>query len=107
MKPNKKPDGAAGRTSGSPKTCKPDGSNVTAAAQRARLLAALKHRVLTTLQARRELDVLHPAARVMELRDGGYPITTTWTHDTTSEGHTHRVACYQLVGEARQRELPL
>ena len=102
---NKKPGGAGGRTPGLPDSFKRDLTNSNAAVQRARLLAALKRRALTTLQARRELDVLHPAARVMELRDDGYQIVTTWTYDATTEGHLHRVARYQLTGERAQREL--
>jgi len=39
---------------------------------------------------------MHPAARVMELRRMGFNIVTVWTSDTTREGNTHRVACYQL-----------
>ena len=46
-----------------------NGSSNAAAAQRARILAHLQAgRPLTTIQARRELDVLHPCARVLELR---------------------------------------
>lgn len=76
MRINKKPGDAGGRTPSLPDFCKHDLTNSNAAVQRARLLDALKRRALTTLQARRELDVLHPAARVMELRDDGYASTT-------------------------------
>jgi hypothetical protein len=68
----------------------------TASAQRARLLDALHRESLTTLEARRKLDVLHPAARVMELRRQGHNIVTAWTTDLTSEGNPHRVARYIL-----------
>jgi hypothetical protein len=102
---NKKPGGAGRRTPGLSKTCKRDATDNTAAAQRERILAALKTRPLSTLEARRELDVLHPAARVMELRRDGYPIARAWTHDVTSEGYLHRVARYHLSGERAQREL--
>lgn len=71
----------------------------TASAQRNRILAHLeKNRSLTTLQARRLLDVMHPAARVMELRKRGYDILTNWKYDTTTEGGKHRVAEYVLMG---------
>lgn len=105
MTANKNPGGAGGRTPGLPSSTKENLTNVSAAAQRARLLAALKQRRLTTLEARRQIDVLHPAARVMELRREGFPIETEWTRDVTSEGHLHRVARYELVGERAQREL--
>jgi hypothetical protein len=68
----------------------------TASAQRARLLDALRRESLTTLEARRKLDVLHPAARVMELRRAGHNIATAWTTDLTAEGNPHRVARYIL-----------
>ena len=67
---------------------------ISASAQRARLLQTLKKRNLTTLQARREIDVLLVAARVMELRRIGHKIDTVWTRDVTTEGHPHRVAKY-------------
>ena len=102
---NKKPGGAGGRTPGLPVFCKHDLTNTNAAAQRARLLATLKQRAVTTLQARRELDVLHPAARIMELKRDGHPIEMMWTRDVTSEGHLHRVARYHLIGESAQRDL--
>ena len=102
---NKKPGDAGGRTPGLQKHSTKHHSNVNTAAQRARLLDALKRRALTTLQARRELDVLHVAARIMELRRGGYSIETAWTRDVTSVEHLHRVARYELVGEQAQQEL--
>lgn len=71
-----------------------------AAAQRNRILAALRtHGSLTTLEARRRLDVLHPAARVMELRDAGFVITTVWSVDHNEVGSPHRVARYHLLSE--------
>lgn len=67
--------------------------------QRARLLSRLQSSSITTLQARQELDILHPAARVKELREQGHNITTHWTTDTTGKAK-HRVGCYVLlVGE--------
>jgi hypothetical protein len=68
-----------------------------AAAQRARILEALRSGSLSTLEARHELDVLHPAARVMELRARGHPIASTWSFELTPCGETHRVARYALL----------
>ena len=80
-----------------------DGSPNAAAAQRARILAHLRAgRPLTTIQARRELDTLHPAARVMELRRAGWSIATTWAREETDAGQVHRIARYALLGESRQ-----
>lgn len=72
----------------------------SAEAQRARLLVELRKSPVTTLSARRDIDVLHVAARILELRQLGYRIDTIWTSDCTSEGHSHRVAKYVLQGEA-------
>jgi hypothetical protein len=58
----------------------------------------LAHKSLTTIQARQSLDVLHPAARVQELRAQGHKITTHRTVEDT--GHAkHKVACYVLLTE--------
>lgn len=70
----------------------------SASAQRSRLLAALIRGPVSTLKARREYDILHPAARVQELRDRGHLIDTVWTDDFTSEGKLHRVAEYLYRG---------
>ena len=69
-----------------------------AAAQRNRVLEFLRQRgSISTIDARHLIDVMHPAARIMELRRAGHPIQTLWTHATTPEGGTHRVARYYLV----------
>ena len=47
----------------------------TAKAQRKRILSYL-HTKLNTFDARKELDVMHPAARVMELRNHTTPTDT-------------------------------
>ena len=52
---------------------------------------------LTTEQARRELDVMHPAARVMELRAMGYNILTFWEVVPTASGKTRKIAKYVLL----------
>lgn len=70
-------------------------------AQRQRILETLHNRSLTTLEARRELDVLHPAARIMELRKQGYDIQTVRVPDLTSEGFAHYVARY-ILRQSRQ-----
>jgi len=61
--------------------------------QRFVILAYLKiNGSMTTLQARQELDVMHPAARVQELREKGNNITTHWK---VTQGH--RIASYVLL----------
>lgn len=73
----------------------------SAEAQRQRILDALRHGPLTTLRARQALDVMHPAARVMELRIAGHQVITTWALEPTDCGRLHRVARYVLLGQRR------
>ncbi|WP_211236363.1 helix-turn-helix domain-containing protein [Desulfovibrio inopinatus] len=74
----------------------------SAAAQRNRILAALRKGSLTTLEARRLLNVLHPAARVQELRQLGFDIVTVRCEYITQEGRLLRVARYILRGRTAQ-----
>lgn len=66
--------------------------------QRQRLLAWLLTRPITTLQARKELDIMHPSQRVLELKAAGHKIETHWTTDDSGKAK-HRVACYVLLSE--------
>ena len=76
----------------------PQAHDNSASAQRNRLLAALRRRPVTTIEARRELDILHPAGRVKELRhNDGHQILTAWSYEPTDCGKLHRVARYVLV----------
>ncbi|WP_235590292.1 helix-turn-helix domain-containing protein [Nitrosomonas ureae] len=70
----------------------------TVKAQRKRILAYLHTKPLDTLDARKELDVMHPAARVMELRNQGIGIKTIWIDRASDCGKIHRIACYILDG---------
>ncbi len=74
------------------------GNDNSASAQCARLLPALIKAPLSTLDARKYHDIMHPAARVQELRKRGHLIDTVWTDDFTSEGKLHRVALYIYRG---------
>ncbi len=79
-------------------TISTDVSALSAAAQRARLLEYLQNNnALTTLRARHQLNIMHPAARVMELRQSSYEIVTLRRKDTDSAGRPHRVAEYMLM----------
>lgn len=71
---------------------------ISAEAQRQRLLKALREGPVTTLQARSQLDILHPAGRVQELRKQGIEIATHWLTAITSGDRKHRVAQYVLFG---------
>ena len=63
----------------------------SAAAQRARLLRALKHGPVDAVHAYRKLDIPHVRRRVLELREAGHSITTSWVWRTTGQGERHRV----------------
>ncbi len=58
----------------------------------------LQNNSLTTLQARKDLDVMHPAARVQELRAQGHNIVTHWTIADNGKAR-HRVASYVLLAQ--------
>ena len=64
--------------------------------QRQRILLWLQSQPLTTLQARQELDVMHPTARVQEIRQHGHHIETIQVKDLSPSGKFHRVARYVL-----------
>lgn len=71
--------------------------DTTTEAQRARLLARVQKGPIDTLSARAELNILHPAARIQELRDRGYPIKTHLITKTDEHGRKHqRVALYYI-----------
>ena len=70
-----------------------------AEAQRARVLDALRTGPKSTIQLRREWDVMAPAARVLELRRRGFEIVTHWVDEPTECGLLHRVASYLLARE--------
>ncbi len=53
------------------------------------------------IEARRDLDILSPAARVLELRRKGYRIDTVWIKQPTDCGKLHRVAKYVLQSPSR------
>lgn len=72
-------------------------NNNSAAAQRQRLLEELKRRAVSTIQARRDLDIMMPATRIFELRHNeDYNIKTVWVTEETEAGKPHRVALYVL-----------
>lgn len=79
----------------------------TAEEQRVRVLERLRQGPLTTLAARSELDVLHPAARVMELRGEGYCIETLRSREYSECGQLHTVARYVLLPAGDGMSLPL
>lgn len=77
--------------------------NHSAAAQRGRVLEALRSGPKSTLHLRRQCDVLAPAARVLELKQRGHHIFTHWVNEPTDCGKLHRVALYVLLKETGGR----
>jgi hypothetical protein len=71
--------------------------NNSTADQRVRLEAEIRKHPVSTIYARDELDIMAPAARLLELRyDYGLNIQTHWKTEKTSCGKKHRVAEYVL-----------
>ena len=76
----------------------PKNQGISAVTQQAGVLAWLRTQgPLTTITARRELDVLHHAARIQALREDGHDIRTHWRIEETKLGRPHRVAEYILL----------
>ncbi len=76
-------------------------SDVSAASQRQRILAALVEAGadgITTIQARRDLNVMQPAPRIKELRERGYKIETFLGRVFDEQERPHpKVATYVLM----------
>jgi hypothetical protein len=72
----------------------------SSAMQRLSLIQWLKdHQQITTLQARNELGIMHPAGRVQELRDSGCTIETYWQWAPDATGKQRKQALYVLMSE--------
>ena len=60
---------------------------------------------ITTIEARRYLDILAPAARIFELRyRQNLEIVSTWQYDFSDAGVKHRIGRYTLVNQASNDE---
>lgn len=66
------------------------------ASQRQRLLQALQSGSVSTIDARDNLHILHPAGRIRELRKAGHNITQEMIQQTSAGGYPQRVARYTL-----------
>ncbi len=70
----------------------------SSAAQRQRLIEALREGPKSTIWLRRKLDIMMPAARVYELRHrDGHNIQTHRRYEATEAGKQHSVAEYVLM----------
>ncbi len=71
--------------------------------QNAKLLEALKQKPMTALQIWQELGIARASARVFDLREAGYAISSTEITVPNRDGDNCRVALYAL--ETVQRNL--
>jgi hypothetical protein len=69
--------------------------------QGTRLLAALRLFSVSTFEARKHLDVMHPAGRVQELREDGREIETLRRSEPSEVGRPHSIAVYVLRNEVQ------
>jgi hypothetical protein len=74
----------------------------TGATHQRRILDALRLGPLSTFDARKHLDVPHPAGRIQELRDIGHVIDTVRISEPGEIGRPHCIARYILCKEARR-----
>lgn len=74
--------------------------STTGAAQRQRILQALRRGPKTSFELRR-LGIYQHSVRIFELREAGYQIETARVSITDHDGYEHRgCALYSLVAEA-------
>lgn len=79
-------------------TRKPKFNDNSAYNQRLKLLDYLFERgSITTSEARKTLDIMSPAARILELKLNGYLIVTVWIDWMSDFDIRHRIANYVLV----------
>ncbi|WP_083370307.1 helix-turn-helix domain-containing protein [Chromobacterium sphagni] len=77
-----------------------DTSNLATAAQRQRMLEALRSGPVSTFDARARLNILAPAPRVKELRESGFVILTKRESLPDERGIVHPgIARYVLISE--------
>lgn len=75
-----------------------DVNHTSSKAQRARMLERLQASSVTTIEARRELNILMPGARIKELREAGHLILTYRIEADDDSGRKHYgIARYVLI----------
>jgi hypothetical protein len=76
--------------------------NNTVSSQRKRLFAALRERKgkgISVFYSREILGIIHPSARVLELRKAGHEIITDWCFEPDSNNVIHRIGLFKLIKE--------
>lgn len=78
--------------------------NTSGSAQRRRLLEWMRSTSIDTICARRDLNILMPAARIKELKNMGYVIHTQRIKITDDLGRSHNgIALYSLISEPHSK----
>lgn len=73
--------------------------NTSSSNQRAITLSAITNAPKSTIELRHDFGIMHPAARIQELREMGHEIVTIRVTDVTPDGIKHKaVAKYVLRG---------
>lgn len=70
--------------------------------QNARLLAALQRKSMTAMEIWQDLEIARASARVFDLREEGYDITSTKITVRNRDGEPCRVALYALASDQLQ-----
>ena len=55
---------------------------------------------VSTIEASRYLDILHPPARKLDLIKAGYIVVLIWVYEQSACGEVHRVGKYFCLGKA-------
>lgn len=69
--------------------------------QAARMREALRWVPVSTFDARKHLDIMHPAGRVKTLREHGDEIDTLIISEPSDVGRPHRIALYVMRNEVQ------
>lgn len=67
--------------------------------QRQDLIDELKKRDVSTIDARDELNIMHPAGRIKELREEGHNISIKLIWQDDKAGRPHKIGLYHLERE--------
>ena len=54
---------------------------------------------ISTIEAHRYLDILHPPARKLNLVQGGHIVELIWVHEPSDCGAIHRIGKYVYMGK--------
>lgn len=80
----------------------PDPDSHSTEAQALRMIQALKAGPVSSIDAARSLDIVHPPSTIRHLRRKGWAIMTEWCYQTAAPGRRpHRVGLYILTKESQ------